>query len=171
MIEIPVYNKVNRSYGNRGIPEIFREQVASLQKYGFEAYDLGDYSGVVSFGWNSVGLVFKDAKKKGLEEGFASIGDIDLAWLYIMGKSSYCLDRFDDAVGFLKIVASQHGFRERMLPEFRDYPAKALSILKGLGETKGEDYINEYNVEKFVESAKTGGRCFIATAAYGAYRH
>jgi hypothetical protein len=96
--------------------------------------------------------------------------EAQLAILYFMGKSFLALGQVSQAVGCFHIVYSQVEFEADMLNspiDFKSLPKMAGAELEEIASEKGEDYVNNFQVDEFMKSQFKKSGCFIATAAYG----
>lgn len=96
--------------------------------------------------------------------------EADLAIVYLMGKSYQAFGQIDNASGCFHVVYSQHGFEKQMLKSPYDFPSfvqKAKHELEDIAKDRGENYVNNFQVEPFFERELAKSGCFIATAAYG----
>lgn len=158
-------NQNNSGYGYKQFQHSWRDAMLPLLSRIVDDYQNGGYDRVIQRGKELVNS--RVAKLSDLPK----MHEADLAIIYLMGKSYQALGQTDNAVGCFHIAYSQSGFEKRMLTSPYDFPGfvqKAGQELTDIAGERGEDYINNFQIEPFFDRvlAKKGG-CFIASAVYG----
>ncbi len=172
-IEPKVLNQSNYSYGPKEATNAWQDNLKLLFGGGGftslnEKLDLGAYDSLINSAKNSMDN-FKTTKNlENMNEG-------DLARFYMVGVSYFKLGQIDNAIGCFHVVFSQYGFKKHMLKgpvDFSNYPDLAGNYLMEIAESHGDDIVNNYDVESFLENVIGKGKksgCFIATCVYGSY--
>jgi hypothetical protein len=166
--QMPIYpkqlNENNRGYGYKERQNAWREaSLAQLSRVS-EYYNNGGYDRAINDGTDII------------KANIQSVGSLpymdesQLAILYFMGKSFLRMGQINQAVGCFHIVYSQIGFESVMLNspmDFKSLPKMAGTELEKIASEKGEDYVNNFQVDEFMTTQFKKSGCFIATAAYG----
>lgn len=165
---MPIYpkqlNETNKEYGYKQAQHAWREgSLAQLRRIS-EYYDNGGYDRVINDGTDIIKANIKSVNS------LPYMNESHVAILFFMGKAFLRMGQVDQAVGCFHIVYSQIGFESVMLNspmDFKRLPKMAGAELEEIASEKGEDYVNNFQVDEFMTTQFKKSGCFIATAAYG----
>lgn len=153
-------NEYNERYGAKSMPFGWSEVEKGFQELYVTVYEAGGYGQIIRE--LEPELIEKVSKKP------EKMDELDLAKLYLVGKSYLALGNHDAAIWCFKIIYSQTGFRKYILSNYHKYLDLAIDELEDLGRTLGYDKVNSLDIHEYLANMpKKKKGCFIATAVYG----
>ncbi len=165
---MPIYpkhfNETNREYGYKEKQNAWLEASLAQLSRVREYYENRGYERAINEGTD----ILKENIKS--VSSLSYIDESRVAILFFMGKSYLAVGQVDKAVGCFHIVFSQIRFEGDMLNspmDFKSLPRMAGAELEEIASEKGEDYVNNFQVEEFISRQFKKSGCFIATATYG----
>jgi hypothetical protein len=162
-IEPKSLNENNSRYGNKSNRQAWQASLTLLSRLQ-DLYESGSYHSVIEKAIDVLKISINSIAD------LSNMDEANLARFYFLGKSYLATGQTDNAIACFHIVYSQSGFEEFMLKspiKFSSLVAFAGDELEKIAKEKGDDYVNNSQVEQFMSKVlvKTGG-CFIATAVY-----